>query len=200
VLDLKFIRQFPDLVKQGARKKRIACDVDLILKLDEEARARGTELDRLRAEQNTLGGQVAKAPAAEKKALLERLAAIKTSHNSLDAAQREQEAELHKLLLRVPNVPADEVPEGKDDSENVEVKRWGEPRQFDFPFKDHVALAEAQGWLEIERAGRDFGLAQLRAARRPLAARGRGDALRTGRDGPARLRAAVGADARAHAR
>jgi len=157
VLDLKFIRQFPDLVKQGARKKRIACDVDLILKLDEEARARGTELDRLRAEQNTLGGQVAKAPAAEKKALLERLAAIKTSHNALDAAQREQEAELHKLLLRVPNVPADAVPEGKDDSENVVIEHWGEPRKFEFAAKDHVALAEAQGWLDIERAARLSG-------------------------------------------
>ncbi|HUR28596.1 MAG TPA: serine--tRNA ligase [Planctomycetota bacterium] len=157
MLDLKFIRQFPDLVRAGARKKRIPCDVDQILRLDEEARARGVEIDRLRAEQNTLGAQVAKAPAAEKKALLERLAAIKGQHNGLETAQREQELELQKLLLRVPNVPADAVPEGKDDSENVVIKHWGEPRKFDFAVRDHVALAEAQGWLDIERAARLSG-------------------------------------------
>ncbi len=157
MLDLKFIRQFPDLVRAGAKKKRIACDVDTILRLDEDARARGVELDQLRAEQNTLGAQVAKAPAPEKKALLERLATIKAKHNVLEAGQRELETELGKLLLRVPNVPSDEVPEGKDDSENVVVKLWGEPRKFDFPPRDHVALGEAQGWLDIERAARLSG-------------------------------------------
>jgi seryl-tRNA synthetase len=157
VLDLKFIRQFPELVRAGARKKRIACDIDQLLRLDEEARGRGVELDQLRAEQNTLGAQVAKAPVDQKKALLERLAAIKAKHNTLEAAQREQEVELQKLLLRVPNVPADAVPEGKDDSENVVLKLWGEPRKFDFALRDHVALAEAQGWLDIERAARLSG-------------------------------------------
>jgi len=157
VLDLKFIRQQPDLVRAGARKKRIACDIDLILRLDEEARARGVEIDQLRNEQNTLGAQVAKAPVPEKKALLERLAAIKAKHTALEAAQKEQEAELKKLLLRVPNVPAEEVPDGKDDSENVVLKHWGEPRKFDFAPRDHVSLAEAQGWLDIERAARLSG-------------------------------------------
>ncbi len=157
MLDLKFIRQFPDLVRAGAKKKRIACDVDAILRLDEDARARGVELDQLRAEQNTLGAQVAKAPAPEKKALLERLALIKSKHNALEAGQRELETELQKLLLRVPNVPAEEVPEGKDDTENVVLKLWGEPRRFDFPARDHVALGEAQGWLDIERAARLSG-------------------------------------------
>ena len=157
MLDLKFIRQFPDAVRAGAKKKRIVCDVDQILRLDEQARARGVEIDQLRAEQNTLGAQVAKAPAAEKKALLERLAAIKAQHNTLETAHREQELELQKLLLRVPNVPADAVPEGKDDSENVVISHWGEPRKFDFAVRDHVALAEAQGWLDIERAARLSG-------------------------------------------
>ncbi|HTF91283.1 MAG TPA: serine--tRNA ligase [Planctomycetota bacterium] len=157
MLDLKFIRQQPDLVRAGARKKRIACDIDLILRLDEEARARGVEIDQLRNEQNTLGAQVAKAPVPEKKALLERLAAIKAKHTALEAAQKEQEAELKKLLLRVPNVPAEEVPDGKDDSENVVLKHWGEPRKFDFAPRDHVSLAEAQGWLDIERAARLSG-------------------------------------------
>jgi seryl-tRNA synthetase len=157
VLDLKFIRRHPELVRAGAKKKRIACDIDLIVRLDEEARARGVELDRLRAEQNVLGAQVAKAPADEKKELLARLAQIKAQHSALEGAQREQEAELAKLLLRVPNVPAEAVPEGKDDSENVVIKHWGEVRKFDFPARDHVALAEAQGWLDIERAARLSG-------------------------------------------
>src|SRR5262249_55207782 len=65
--------------------------------------------------------------------------------------------ELQALLLTIPNVPADDVPAGKDDSENVEVKRWGEPRRFDFEPKDHVALAEAQGWIEFDRAAKLSG-------------------------------------------
>jgi seryl-tRNA synthetase len=79
--------------------------------------------------------------------------AVATLGKDLDDVQ----ADVDARLLRIPNVPADGVPEGKDDSENVEVKRWGEPRKFEFAPRDHVALAEAQGWLEIERAARISG-------------------------------------------
>jgi seryl-tRNA synthetase len=157
LLDLKLIRAEPEAVKAGAQKKRIAVDVDRVLRLDLELRARGQAIDKLRGEQNAAGKQVAKAPAGEKPALLARLGAVKEELARLEAEHKTQEGELRELLLRVPNIPAVEVPEGADDRDNVEVKRWCEPPRFDFEPLDHVALAEAQGWLDIERAARLSG-------------------------------------------
>jgi seryl-tRNA synthetase len=65
--------------------------------------------------------------------------------------------DLHELLLLVPNIPADDVPEGKDDSENVEVRTWGTPRAFEFEPRDHIALGEAQDWIDVTRGARIAG-------------------------------------------
>jgi len=157
VLDLKLIRADPEAVRAGARKKRIECDVDRLLELDAELRGRGVEIDGLRAEQNGAGKQVAKAAGEQKAALLSRLAEIKARLAQLESAQKEGQTRLREMLLRVPNIPAADVPEGVDDAQNVEVRRCGEPRRFDFEPLDHVALGEAQGWLEIERGARLAG-------------------------------------------
>ncbi len=157
MLDLKLIRTQPDLVRAGARKKRIEVDLDGLLRVDADARATQTEVDALRARQNALSKEVGKAPADQRAALIAEVNSFKAQLASGEERLRALQAELNARLLRVPNVPADEVPEGKDDSENVEVRRVGEPRRFEFEAKDHVALAEAQGWLEIERAARLAG-------------------------------------------
>jgi seryl-tRNA synthetase len=157
VLDLKLIRSQPELVKAAARRKRIECDVDGLLALDAQLRGRGVELDALRAEQNAAGKQVARAAPADKAALLERLAALKPRLAELEDAQKEGQGRLRELLLRVPNIPSDEVPDGKDDSENVELRRVGEAPRFDFEPLDHVALAELQGWIDFERGARLSG-------------------------------------------
>ncbi len=157
MLDLKFVRQHPELVRAGAAKKRMACDVDRILLLDAKARELGQEVDALRAEQNASGKRVASADAAQRGTLLASLSELKTALKTREQQQEELRAELHGLLLRAPNPPAAEVPEGRDDSENVEIRRWGEPRRFEFEARDHVSLAEAQGWLELERGARIAG-------------------------------------------
>jgi seryl-tRNA synthetase len=157
VLDLKFIRQNPDVVKAGAQKKRIECDVDRILELDREKRERGQEVDRLRTEQKQAGGKIKGATPEERPALLEAQKALKSELVALEERQKVLDTELKALLLRVPNVPADDVPEGADDTDNVELRKVGEPRTFDFEALDHVTLGEAQGWLEIERGARLAG-------------------------------------------
>jgi seryl-tRNA synthetase len=157
VLDLKLIRQQPDLVREGARKKRIQVDLDGLLSVDSDARALQTEVDNLRARQNALSKEVGKAPADRRAALIAEVNSFKAQLAAGEARLREVQADLEARLLRIPNVPAAEVPEGRDDSENVEVRRVGEPRKFEFAALDHVALAEAQGWLEIERAARLSG-------------------------------------------
>jgi len=157
LLDLKLIRAEPERVRAGAAKKRIDCDVDAILALDREQRERGVRLDALKAEQNSSSKLVAKASPEERQLLVAKLAELKATVQELDAAQKEGAERLQQLLLRVPNIPADEVPEGRDDSENVELRVVGERPTFDFEPRDHVALGEAQGWLEIERGARLAG-------------------------------------------
>lgn len=157
MLDLKFIRQHPDRVREAARKKRIPCDVDRILLLDEERREVGQAVDGLRAEQKRAAKGMGGVDAAARERLLEEQRALKQDLKAKEERLGGIEAELQQLLLRVPNIPAEAVPEGKDDSENVEVARWGEPRRPDFELRDHVSLAEAQDWLDIQRGARLAG-------------------------------------------
>ena len=151
MLDLKFIRQNPELVRAGARKKRIPCDIDRILALDVEMRALGGEIDGLRQTQKLAGKSVAEASPADRPRLALEQRDFKAKLKALEERQGSAKEELDRLMLLVPNVPAAEVPEGKDDSENVEIERWGEPRQFDFESRSHIEIGEAQGWLDIER-------------------------------------------------
>lgn len=157
MLDLKFIRQNPDLVKAGAAKKKIACDVDRILELDVSARELGQEVDALRAEQRNAGKAIGQASPEERPKLLEGQKEAKAKLKTLEDELNGIQAELKSLLLLVPNVPAEEVPEGDDDTDNVEIDAWGTPRTFEFEARDHVALAEAQDWIEIARGAEIAG-------------------------------------------
>jgi seryl-tRNA synthetase len=157
MLDMKYIRANPELVKAGAAKKRIALDLDAILALDERVRAGITETDRLRAEQKNASKLIGAAAPADRPRLAEEQKAQKAQLKEREEELAKLQAELHQLLLRVPNVPAAEVPEGRDDSENIEVKKWGTPRQFDFEPRDHIALGEAQDWIDVERGARIAG-------------------------------------------
>jgi seryl-tRNA synthetase len=157
VLDLKFIRQNPDAVRAGAAKKRIVCDVDKILDLDREVRELGQVIDKLRAEQNAGAKAVGQAPPAERPRLAALQKESKAELKTKEEKHAEMSAALHELLLRVPNIPADDVPDGKDDTENVEVRRVGEVRAFEFEPLDHIALGEAQDWIDVQRGARIAG-------------------------------------------
>ena len=157
MLDLKFIRQHPDVVRAGAAKKRIPCDVDRILALDEEWRAAQAKVDDLRAEQRAAGKKMGKATPEEREQLLASQTALKGELKQLEEGLGTTKEELDRLLLLVPNVPADEVPDGADDGDNVELRTWGEKTAFDFEPRDHVALAEGQGWLDIVRGAQLAG-------------------------------------------
>ena len=157
MLDLKLIRAEPDRVKAGCATKRIACDVDRILELDQQFRDKAPRLDDMRNEQRSAGKLMAKATPDERAKLLTAQTALKESIKELEADVNAIQEELQPLLLTVPNIPADAVPQGRDDTENVELSKWGTPPTFDFEPLDHVAIGEAQGWLEIETAARIAG-------------------------------------------
>jgi seryl-tRNA synthetase len=157
VLDLKFIRRHPDVVRAGAAKKRIPCDVDRILALDEEWRTAQTKVDELRAEQKAASKGMGGLSADQRTVLLESQSALKVELKQLEDGLAAIKSELDRLLLLVPNVPAAEVPDGATDADNVELRKWGTPKQFDFELRDHVALGEAQDWLDIIRGAQLAG-------------------------------------------
>lgn len=157
MLDLKFIREHPDAVREAARKKRMECDVDRILVLDREWRSCSAEVDELRARQKKAGETLRHASPEEREALVAEQREWKAQLKRLEERQGALRRQLDELLLTVPNLPAADVPEGEDDSDNVELRRWGEPRVFDFELRDHVSLGEAQGWIDIDRGARLAG-------------------------------------------
>jgi seryl-tRNA synthetase len=157
VLDLRFVRENAELVKRGAAKKRIACDVDRVVELDLVRREVGRQVDELRARQRSAGKEIAQASADARVGLLEASSALKEDLRALEERLHAATAELDQLLLRIPNVPAEEVPEGLTDADNVELHRVGEPPAFDFEPLDHVDLGNLQGWLDIEAGGRLSG-------------------------------------------
>jgi len=157
VLELKFIRENPELVREGARKKKIEFDLDRLLELDADLLGLNREVDDLRNQQKTMGKRMGDASPEERDEILAEQKTLKGEIKAREERQGVLQEELDALLLLVPNIPAEDVPEGDDDEDNVELRTWGTPREFDFPMLDHVALAEAQGWLDIVRGARLAG-------------------------------------------
>ena len=152
MLDIRFIREHPDLVKAGAAKKHIQADIDGLLGVDEQRRALRAEVDALRAERNTVSDRIGKQLQGEdRQQAIARMKQVSARIKALEEALKPLEGRFRDLMLSVPSVPADEVPEGASDADNVEVRRWGQPPRFDFEPKDHVELGEALDLIDIPR-------------------------------------------------
>ena len=157
MLDLKLIRAEPDRVREAASRKRMTVDVDRILELDESCRERGVRIDELRSSQKSAGKAMGKASPEERATLLESQKVLKVELRELEQQDGPEREELRTLLLTVPNLPSAEVPDGDDDTGNVELRLVGEPRSFDFEPWSHIQLGEAHGWLDIEGGARLAG-------------------------------------------
>ena len=157
MLDLAWIRENPDAVREGAARKRIEFDVDALLSLDEERRKLIRLQEEAKAEQNALGKQVATLAGDAKGEAIARLKQMKAAVQEHSEKLGPVQAQIDTMLLRAPNPPAADAPDGDDNSADVEVRRWGEPPTFDFEPKDHLELMRARDWLDIERAGQLAG-------------------------------------------
>jgi len=157
MLDMAVIRSDPDAVRAAAALKRIEIDVDRLLEVDERRRRLLHEVEEARAEQKrrskAMGGLSPAEREAERTALAGLKASIKDGEERLGAVTAEWEA----LMLRVPNLPAPDVPPGDDESDNVELARVGEVPAFDFEARDHVTLGDELGLLDVERGVRMSG-------------------------------------------
>jgi seryl-tRNA synthetase len=161
MLDLSFVRSNLELVEKKLRD-RGADPAELLgdfRALDQLRRERITEVEQLKAQRNKLSEQVGQLKKAgqDASAVMEETKALKQRMDALEAAAAESEEQLRAILMRIPNLPQDDVPVGRSEQENVEVKRWGTVPEFDFAAKPHWELGEALGILDFERAAKVSG-------------------------------------------
>lgn len=149
MIDIKLIRENSEMVRANCARRGFPIDIDGLLKLDADARQLGQESEALRAERNRLSRECAKDPAAREKVkqLKEVLA---SKEEMLDKIQ----SKIYQILIRLPNMLAADVPDGLDDSGNVEIKKVGTIPTFDFKIRDHQELGELLDILDIPRGAK----------------------------------------------
>ncbi|HVP95859.1 serine--tRNA ligase [Methanoregula sp.] len=162
MLEIRFVRANPEIVKADLLKRnaqeKIAW-VDEILAKDARSRELKVQTDELRRRRNTIAREINEARKAAKDPapLMKEAAELPGKIKANDAEQEEITALIQTRLMRLPNILHESVPVGKDDTENVELRRVGTPRSFDFEVKNHGQLAADNGWADFERAAKTSG-------------------------------------------
>ena len=151
MIDIKQIRQNPQKFKDATIAKRFDVDIDRLLAVDSELLKSKQSLQDIATEKNTIGKSIPKLSPEDKPAALARLAELKNHEVSLNEQIKSLQPAYDEILQQVPQPAANDVPLGADDTENVELRKWGTIRQFDFEPKDHVELGLDLGIIDIER-------------------------------------------------
>ncbi len=161
MIDIELIRKNPQYVKERLRLRdeELPSLIDELLGLDAKRRELITEINKLRQERNTLSKEIGKLKREGKDVseIQQRVKLLKERLEKLEEELREVEERFKEILLWIPNLPHESVPVGKDESDNVEVRRWGEPREFSFEPKPHWEIGERLGILDFERGARLSG-------------------------------------------
>lgn len=155
MLDIKFIRENKEKIKQAAKNKNIKVDLDELLKIDDERRGLAVKIDALRAERNNQAEELKKGkPSKEQivkgKKYKEQIAELESKSNIVDEAYLE-------LMVKVPTIPSADTPIGKDESENKEIYRSGQQTKFDFKPKSYIELAEDLDLIDFKRGTKTAG-------------------------------------------
>ena len=154
MLDPNLLRTEPDAVAEKLARRGFKLDVEMLRALEERRKVLQVKTENLQADRNSRSKSIGQAKARGEDIEQLRLQ-VNQLGEELDAAKIDLDtllAEIRDIALTLPNIPDDCVPLGKDDSENVEVSRWGEPRKYDFEVRDHVALGELSGGLDFAAA------------------------------------------------
>ncbi len=157
MIDIKMIRENPAAFKTACKAKNFYVDIERLLQLDNDLRKAKTRLQEITTEKNTLGKSIPKLSGEEKQKLLNKLSEFKNEETALNEEIKRNQPQFEDLMLQVPQPADDDVPFGKDDTENVEISKWGEIRQFDFEPKDHIQLGMSLDIIDVERAVRLAG-------------------------------------------
>lgn len=159
MLDLKLLQNEPDRVREALTRRASKLDMDEFLALDGRRRSLLAEVESLKSERNKASAEVAKRKRekADASELLARLSTISERIKELDRETAEAVQAVQDWVLGVPNIPHESVPAGRDESDNILVREWGERPGFDFPVLDHVDLGVKLGGLDFERAAKLTG-------------------------------------------
>jgi seryl-tRNA synthetase len=157
VLDRRFLRDNPEIVREAVRVKGVDLDVDELLHLDQLTRKLQSEVDDAQTRRKAFSKQFARAPEDQREQMRADYRVFEQQLPELQERLAETSARLHALLLVTPNIPWSGAPIGPDEGSNVTIKTWGERPDFGFEPLDHVELLERRGWAEFERARRVAG-------------------------------------------
>ena len=159
MLDLKFIEENKELVKQGIIKKNFKVDIDKLLELNNQRKLLTSESEKIKSIKNSVSKEIAKLNVEEKKIKLSEMQKLTEKEKELDDKLNKIKEEINQILLTVPNPPDESVPVGKDDTENVEIERVGQvKRKEEFEaFKDHIELGLLLDIVDFNRASKIAG-------------------------------------------
>lgn len=157
MLDIRYVRENPERVKEFSKQKGYDIDVEHVLKLDEDRRELQQKIDELRTERNSIADAMKKTQGKPDQDAIERGRVIKTELTELEERLRIIEEEFIVSLRAIPNAPLDSVPVGASEDENVVIRTVGDQPKFDFTPKSHAEIAEAKGWLDKERGAKIAG-------------------------------------------
>ncbi|HBI41387.1 MAG TPA: serine--tRNA ligase [Planctomycetales bacterium] len=174
MLDAAFIREHLNAVKTNCANRNVKADVDRVVQLDDNRRRFAGETQRVQQRQNEVSKLIPKEKdAARKQELIAEGKTLREQAGVLEKQQKLAQEELHAALLTIPNMTHPDAPVGEEATDNKVIRRWGEPRKFDFAPKDHVALAEALDLVDFEAgasvAGQKFYYLKNEAALLELA-------------------------------
>ena len=159
MLDMKFVRENPELVEKAMKNRNMDMNLDEFLTLEKQRREILQQVETLKSERNSVSQEISKMKKsgenADDKILAMRALGEKIAED--DKELKEIEQKLKDIILNIPNLPADDVPVGKDDSDNPVVRKWGEPTKFSFEPKAHWDIGEGLGILDFERAAKVTG-------------------------------------------
>ena len=151
MLDIQQLRNELDLVAVKLAKRGYEFPVEQFRALEQKRKVIQTETQELQAKRNTVSKQIgiAKQKGEAVTAMMAEIANLGDNLKQFENQLEQIQSELQKILLVTPNLAHESVPEGKDDKNNLEIRRWGEPRVFDFEIKDHVTIGEQLGMLDF---------------------------------------------------
>jgi len=151
MIDIKQIRENPEKFKKAAKDKHFGVDIDRLLELDSQLLSMKKELQDISTDKNRIGKSIPRLSGDEKQSALSQLSQLKQREASYDEDTKKLQPEFTELMQQVPQPTDDDVPLGKDDTENIEIRKEGQIRHFDFEPKDHLQLGLALGMVDIER-------------------------------------------------
>jgi seryl-tRNA synthetase len=151
MIDPQELRENPEIYKKACIDKRVNIDIDKVLEVDKNYKKVKQDFESARALQNSVSKEIPTLKGAEKEQKLAEMKTLAAEVKEKENLVKEVETQWNALMLRIPSVPSSETPIGKDDTENVEVEKWGEIPKFNFTPRDHVALGKELDILDIER-------------------------------------------------